>query len=501
MKPFMASVEIQGPFDVLSNPVRIKADDRKPVEAGRLVTSVSVTINGDNAGGAAEKIVNGSGLKDRDNDELMEHTELSSDMWLSGKIQATDYIEFDLGKPQKLDLVEVWNYNQQWHTKKGVNKVDIKVWTESKGWEKILNDVVINEADGNNDYDEPTIIKLNNVEAAKVRFDDLTSHGGFDNVGLSEVRFYTVIGPDAINPQPAHRSKDVALCDLELKWTPGLNAVAHNLYLGTDPDQLKHLGKIENASSAKLSRLASDKKYFWRVDEVQTDGSAVTGELWNFDTGNLVGWWKLDETEGDIAADSSSNQYVGKLQNEPNWCPTGGKIGGALEFDGEDDYVEVDFTDDLAKWTISIWVKSPEAPTSDNPSCPLTRENNFQINWNHVQDAFRGAAGVNVNGQWYAATFGDLEADTWYHLVATYNGENLKAYKNGSIVSNNSGPSGNPEPESQTLKFGKQVSNPWFFKGLIDDVRIYGYDLSRDDIKMIYSGKDLSDVSEVAIAK
>lgn len=485
----------------MTNPVRIKAVDRKPVKTGKLITSVSVNINGEDANNLAEKIIDGSGLNDRDDDNLLEHSDVAVDMWLGSKVKATDFIEFDLGMHHKLDLIRLWNYNQQWQTNKGLKKADIKVWTESKGWEKVLNDIEIGLADGNKDYDEPAIIRLNNVEAAKVRFDDMTSFGDTECIGLSEVQFYTGAGPDAINPKPANRSINIALSELELSWTPGQNAVAHNLYLGTDPNNLELLGKIEDASSAKLSRLTTGKKYFWRVDEIQADGSVVTGELWNFNTGGLTGWWKLDETEGNIAADSSGHEYIGTLNNEPNWCPTGGKVGGALELDGQDDYVEVDFAEDLPQWTLCLWIKSPVAPSSGNPNCPVTREKNFQINWDHVQDAFRKAATVNVNGQWYAATFGDLKADTWYHLAATYDGENLKAYKNGSIISNNSGPSGNPEPESQTLKFGKQISNPWFFKGLIDDVRIYGYDLSKDDIKMIYSGEEFTDVEKVTLVK
>ena len=53
----------------------------------------------------------------------------------------------------------------------------------------------------------------------------------------------------------------------------------------------------------------------------------------------LVGWWKFDETNGTVAYDSSGNGNDGNLTNGPTWAT--GKIGGALSFDGVDDYIEV----------------------------------------------------------------------------------------------------------------------------------------------------------------
>ena len=53
----------------------------------------------------------------------------------------------------------------------------------------------------------------------------------------------------------------------------------------------------------------------------------------------LVGWWKFDETNGTVAYDSSGNGNDGNLTNGPTWV--GGKIGGALSFDGGDDFVDV----------------------------------------------------------------------------------------------------------------------------------------------------------------
>jgi len=45
--------------------------------------------------------------------------------------------------------------------------------------------------------------------------------------------------------------------------------------------------------------------------------------------GCLAAYWKLDETSGTMAADSSGSNCNGTLSGGPVWQPSGGKLGGA----------------------------------------------------------------------------------------------------------------------------------------------------------------------------
>ena len=47
---------------------------------------------------------------------------------------------------------------------------------------------------------------------------------------------------------------------------------------------------------------------------------------------NLIGWWKLDETSGNIARDASGNGHDGTLKGDPEWIT--GMIDGALQVGG-----------------------------------------------------------------------------------------------------------------------------------------------------------------------
>ena len=73
---------------------------------------------------------------------------------------------------------------------------------------------------------------------------------------------------------------------------------------------------------------------------------------------SLLAYWKLDETEGFIAQDSAG-VYDGVLNGVPTWQPIGGKVAGALELDGIDDYVSTPFVLRPADGAFSVvaWVK------------------------------------------------------------------------------------------------------------------------------------------------
>jgi len=194
-------------------------------------------------------------------------------------------------------------------------------------------------------------------------------------------------------------------------------------------------------------------------------------------TEGLMAYYPLDND----LIDASGNGYDGTAIGDPTFV--GGVAGMAMEFDGND-CVDTGYTEDLATWTMSAWVMSPEAPAALPPSGPVHREQNYQINWNHVQDAWRGAVGMSGGG-WYSASLGPLEANTWYHLAGTYDGEDLKAYTNGFLISTNSDPSGSPAAESNSLKLARHAANATqFFTGTVDEVRIYNRALS--DAEVLY---------------
>src|SRR5262245_4562374 len=195
----------------------------------------------------------------------------------------------------------------------------------------------------------------------------------------------------------------------------------------------------------------------------------------------LVAAYAFDEGAGTTSADVSGNGFTATLVSSPSWVA--GQFGSALSFNGTSSYAATGLTTNLPNWTVSGWVYSPAGPTSAGYGAPIHREANYQINWNHANPAFQGAAGVRVSGAWYAASFGALAANTWYNLAATYDGETLKAYTNGVLVTSNTTPSGPADADANALTIGRHAAASEFFQGSVDNVRIYNRALSLTEIQ------------------
>jgi hypothetical protein len=84
-------------------------------------------------------------------------------------------------------------------------------------------------------------------------------------------------------PSPADGAADVP-SDTVLSWEPGVNAVARQVYFGTeDPPPPVGMG-ITTGISYDPGELAPSTTYYWKVDEIDADGTKHEGNLWSFTT-------------------------------------------------------------------------------------------------------------------------------------------------------------------------------------------------------------------------
>jgi len=99
------------------------------------------------------------------------------------------------------------------------------------------------------------------------------------NPGMTTVTAVPITG-NAYKPEPADGARGV-MYPL-LKWAPGLDAVAHDLYLGTSPEGLAPMGRQPVPTYWHMPGLAPGATYYWRVDETALDGTVYTGDVWSF---------------------------------------------------------------------------------------------------------------------------------------------------------------------------------------------------------------------------
>ncbi len=218
----------------------------------------------------------------------------------------------------------------------------------------------------------------------------------------------------------------------------------------------------------------------------------------------LVGWWRFDEGSGGIAYDRSGNENNGTLNGNPQWVAR--KTGGALAFDGKDDYVDcsndasLDITD---KVTIAVWVKTNDAGNRQyNPY--ITKGDHSYAIKHHISNSIEFCI---FDRDWHIVHFpvdGSFN-NVWHHLAGTYDGTNLKLYIDGTLEVTTAY-TGSIANSVFSVNIGRNTQETGrFYKGAIDDVRIYNRALTQDEIAAIYAdkttGKITSNIPDVEIAR
>ena len=210
---------------------------------------------------------------------------------------------------------------------------------------------------------------------------------------------------------------------------------------------------------------------------------------------DLFSNWKLDEGSGTIAHDSAGSNN-GTLVNGPVW--TTGKINGALDFDGVDDGVQVPHSDNLnitGDITIASWVylkrggNGSTASSQDIVSKTVGNgaKNNpfdFYINWYTCPMLVR----ADELGHEYVISTQRLSLMKWYHVAVTVENKDVNFYVDGNLTGKNGTLTKTPTGNSNPLYIGRRdfgVEGPIYFKGTIDDVRIYDRALSQSEIRAI----------------
>ncbi len=150
-------------------------------------------------------------------------------------------------------------------------------------------------------------INFDNLEYLELIF--VANWGGFDPGGvyyLDNVQMFG--GGPAYDPDPADGARDVSR-DTTLSWTSGVYADKHDIYFGTNFDDVNDASRANplnvlvsqdyGLNTYEPGNLVSGENYFWRVDEVNDlhPDSPWKGDVWSFTTaypsgGYVIGDWE-----------------------------------------------------------------------------------------------------------------------------------------------------------------------------------------------------------------
>ncbi len=209
---------------------------------------------------------NGAGLDANDM-----HGTARNTMWLAqlpdDGLPGDAYIQYKFDMPYKFNDMRIWNYNEEDPLNGyGAKDINILYSLDGENWLQLGDTVTLEMAPGDNTCTANAPIDMQGVAAQYVKVVFLSSLSEGDQLyGISEVRFTTMPTYAALLT-PANAATNQAL-NVAMTWAAGRDAVEHRVYYSTDAN---NMGSAHIASDTSFvpTDLDLNKKYYWRVDEV-----------------------------------------------------------------------------------------------------------------------------------------------------------------------------------------------------------------------------------------
>lgn len=271
------------------------------------------------------------------------------------------------------------------------------------------------------------------------------------------------------------------------------------------------------ASGVKQIGMAGSAYFKGKIDEVKIYNYARTPAqiAYDYNRGAPIAHYKFNECEGGTIHDSSTNGLHGTwngtgggTQTSVGTCNTAstawgngvsGKFNSSLNFDGTDDYIQITDTANITHQTGDLsygtWFKTTN---SGGVNGRVLLSKGADHDWLYSTAIVNGQIYcklyVNGDGGDYlqAVSAVSYNDGNWHHVMCVVSGNTISNYIDGKLVATDNTPSGTRDTSSAgslyigSFHYNSQMN--FFWNGQLDDIRVYNYGLSSNQIKQLYNG-------------
>ena len=292
--------------------------------------------------------------------------------------------------------------------------------------------------------------------------------------------------------------------------TPALrgNTDVERIQAGTAiaKEMLENIRTFSESDWNNIADLAtgSGNKYFLNAGSspfriaTGTEGLILAGS-----TSSLVGYFKLDETSGNISQDYSGNNATGTWSGSPT-AASDCAAGGCYTFDGTDDYIDTpdDSTslgggslsfDDAEDWSVAVWYKGTQTGCGPGTTEVILGRDNGDI-WANFGLCDGKAAYAHYNGAWLQIKSNtSVNDDRWHHLVfVNHANATGDMYVDGTLEVGGASSAFNASERRFVINNFMRGHSAAYTAGSLDEVRIYEKALSADEVASIYKAQAFS---------
>lgn len=195
-----------------------------------------------------------------------------------------------------------------------------------------------------------------------------------------------------------------------------------------------------------------------------------------------VAAYSFNEGTGTVLGDTSGNGNTGTITGA-TWSETG-KYGNALSFNGTSNIVTINDSASLdltTGMTIEAWVK-PSALSGWRSVVMKEKTGNLVYGVYANTDTNKPSGEIYITGNKDVRASAALSTTSWKHIAVTYDATTLKLYIDGAQVGSTN-VTASIATSNNPLRIGGNTIWGEYFKGLIDEVRIYNRALSISEIQ------------------
>ncbi|MCK5450090.1 LamG domain-containing protein [Candidatus Pacearchaeota archaeon] len=222
---------------------------------------------------------------------------------------------------------------------------------------------------------------------------------------------------------------------------------------------------------------------------INASGGSENGSNSSFPSSGLISYYKLDNN------DLTDSLEVNNGTNSGTTNASGIIIDGRDFELSEGDYVTLPAIQPSSAVSVSAWIKAESEGNrmyvigGDKSTVSL---DGFNLRWNSANTL---TIRLGTSSSTYTLTSTPTySSGTWYHVVSTYDGNNIRLYVNGSELS------GDSVSATGTINYGGATSTyigrriradlPDYFDGLIDEIGIWNRALNSTEVSDLYNSGD-----------
>ncbi len=257
------------------------------------------------------------------------------------------------------------------------------------------------------------------------------------------------------------------------------------------------------------------RNYFWMLTVLAF--CVVTFEATAQVTKGLHFYLPFNEGKGDIAKDVGPKGFEAELHDSAKFVAKG-KVGGAIEFSGGPAFIKDPGGQSevyVEHLTVAVWIHPFEisnvalgnghvygnifydksGASDDNVEFGLGSGEGLYWYINSGKKDMGPFNGADVDTTVSLPNLG-LKPNNWYHVVGTFDDENLKIYLDGELVGEKATPKNAPVMvwNDNNIEIGGRPDTNGganLYKGLLDELAVYDRALTAAEVETVMNARDI----------